>query len=270
MLAFLGDRAPWVRPADTGRSTNCLINNTGIYVHQAERGFHNYALPYSWDVRLGHKTKAAAVAELQDEIDVTQVRQILTEISYQPKALIGTESRRQVSKRLAAYYVPHNDGVAAGDLREYLAARLPDYMIPTYFTALESMPLTANGKIARDALPDPRLRSRSAGRGYVGPRTEMEAKLVSIWETVIGVAPIGVHDGFIELGGDSIMNVQIVAAARKRGIVFTSQQLFECSSIAALAETATEAKPPQLSRPRRSTIGEEELAELVERFSHHE
>ena len=67
MLAYLDRKVPWVRPEDTGRSTNCLINDTGIYVHKRERGFHNYELPYSWDVRLGHKTRAEALAELDDE-----------------------------------------------------------------------------------------------------------------------------------------------------------------------------------------------------------
>ncbi len=62
ILEFLKRRAPWVRPEDTGRSTNCLINDVGIYVHTRERGYHNYAWPYSWDVRLGHKERDAALA----------------------------------------------------------------------------------------------------------------------------------------------------------------------------------------------------------------
>ena len=60
---FLERRAPWVRPADTGRSTNCLVNAAGIHVHTTERGYHNYAEPYSWDVRLGHKTRDGAREE---------------------------------------------------------------------------------------------------------------------------------------------------------------------------------------------------------------
>jgi len=62
LYRYLEENAPWVRPADTGRSTNCLINVAGIQVHQTERGYHNYAEPYSWDVRLGHKTRAEALA----------------------------------------------------------------------------------------------------------------------------------------------------------------------------------------------------------------
>ncbi|MDX1418125.1 MAG: amino acid adenylation domain-containing protein, partial [Candidatus Promineifilaceae bacterium] len=65
---YLSTRVPWIRPKDTGRSTNCLINEAGIFVHQTERGYHNYALPYSWDVRLGHKTREEAMEELNDDI----------------------------------------------------------------------------------------------------------------------------------------------------------------------------------------------------------
>ncbi len=69
VLDFLKNKTPWTRPADTGRSTNCLINEAGIYVHLKERGYHNYAAPYSWDVRLGHKQRDSALGELVDNID---------------------------------------------------------------------------------------------------------------------------------------------------------------------------------------------------------
>ena len=85
MLEYLGKHAPWVRPSDTGRSTNCLINDVGIYVHRQERGFHNYAVPYSWDVRLQQKDRAQAVDELNDDIDQQRVSDILDEIDYRPK-----------------------------------------------------------------------------------------------------------------------------------------------------------------------------------------
>ena len=80
---YLTAETVWKRPADTGRSTNCLINDVGIYVHKKTRGFHNYALPYSWDVRLGHKRREAAMEELDDDIDVGRVRRILGEIGYE-------------------------------------------------------------------------------------------------------------------------------------------------------------------------------------------
>ncbi len=85
LYEFLEERAPWVRPADTGRSTNCLINVAGIQVHRSERGYHNYAEPYSWDVRLGHKTRDEALDELDDEIDELEVTGLLAEVGYEPK-----------------------------------------------------------------------------------------------------------------------------------------------------------------------------------------
>ena len=87
MYEYLENRLPWVRPADTGRSTNCLINDVGIYVHQIERGYHNYALPYSWDVRLGHKQRDEAMDELNDAIEEQRVKDILGEIGYTPEPL---------------------------------------------------------------------------------------------------------------------------------------------------------------------------------------
>ena len=85
MMEYLKSRVGWIRPADTGRSTNCLINDTGIYVHKLEKGFHNYSLPYSWDVRFGHKTRNDVLEELNDKIDRENVESILKEIGYSPK-----------------------------------------------------------------------------------------------------------------------------------------------------------------------------------------
>ena len=89
LYRYLEANAPWVRPADTGRSTNCLINVAGIQVHLRERGYHNYAEPYSWDVRLGHKTRDEALEELDDEVaggvDDPEVRLLLDTVGYRPK-----------------------------------------------------------------------------------------------------------------------------------------------------------------------------------------
>ena len=109
-----------MRPADTGRSTNCLINDLGIYVHQQERGFHNYALPYSWDVRLGHKTRDAALAELDDEIDPERMRRLLSDIGYS-EARIATAD---APAALAAFYVAV-DTLTDDEVRRQLLERCP-------------------------------------------------------------------------------------------------------------------------------------------------
>ncbi|MDJ0953252.1 MAG: amino acid adenylation domain-containing protein [Acidimicrobiia bacterium] len=245
LYEFLGTRAPWVRPGDTGRSTNCLINNTGIYVHTKERQFHNYALPYSWDVRLGHKTKEEALEELEDEIDLVQVRDILDQVGYELRDEgDGKDLLRSRDSRLVAYYVDPSDKVSSTAVRSYLAARLPDHMVPSYIVNLDVIPLTANGKVDRDALPDPRGHLSLSSDRYVPARNATERTLVGIWESVLGVDRIGVNDPFIELGGDSILNIQVVAAASDAGLVFTPQQLFQNPTIGELSKVATTGPSP--------------------------
>ena len=88
MYAALEESGTWSRPDDTGRSTNCLINAAGIYVHKIEQAHHNYAVPYSWDVRLGHKTREEAMEELDDPMDATELASItamLAEVGYEPR-----------------------------------------------------------------------------------------------------------------------------------------------------------------------------------------
>ncbi len=279
LYRFLDENAPWVRPADTGRSTNCLINNTGIFVHKSERRFHNYAMPYSWDVRLGHKTRDEALEELNDEIDVTQVRAILDEIGYEIEGQEeGVALMRGTETRLVAYYVADPDGLGSAELRAYLAERLPPQMVPSYLVPLEELPLTINGKVDRAALPDPRLRTVDPQR-YVAPRTPLEERLAAVWQDVLGIDRIGVYDPFIELGGDSILNIQIVARAKAAGVHFTPQQLFEHETIGALAEVVTVeevATPAPLPTPTRSGfsvaafpeagLSQAELDDLLETF----
>src|SRR5690606_17445751 len=102
MYAYLHSKG-WVKPKDTGRSTNCRINDLGIYIHKKQRGFHNYALPYSWDVRLDQKKREEAMHELDDDIDEAKVREMMAQIGYQEP-----EERTGIN-RLVAYYVADRD-----------------------------------------------------------------------------------------------------------------------------------------------------------------
>ena len=130
MLSYLQSRLPWVRPKDTGRSTNCLINDTGIYVHKKERGYHNYSLPYSWDVRLGHKQREEAIDELNDDINVEEVHKILEELNYTPRNSIKGEE-----KRLALYYTASSH-LSSENVKEYLSSLLPEWLRPVSYTHL--------------------------------------------------------------------------------------------------------------------------------------
>ncbi len=230
MLEYLRRKTPWVRPDDTGRSTNCLINEAGIYVHKKERGFHNYALPYSWDVRLGHKERDSALKELDDNIDKTRVHKMLKEVGYDPEE----KAYSTVDQRIAAYYVGDHE-YKSEEIRSFLSQSLPAFMMPAHFIRMDSFPLNATGKVDRGALPLPDMSRTGVSGEYAAPGTDAEQLLAEIWASVLGVEQVGIHDNFFDLGGDSILNIQIVARAARDGLEFTPGLLFQYPTVAELA-----------------------------------
>jgi amino acid adenylation domain-containing protein len=236
LMGYLDARLPWVRPSDTGRSTNCLINDVGINVHQREQGYHNYALPYSWDVRMGHKQREAALEELDDTIDETYVEAVLNQVGYIPSKNAGEQVM------LVGYYVSDTalDEIA---LTDYLAQRLPHNMVPARLIHLPRLPLSANGKIDRAALPPPAAkRGPDAGR-FVAPASDAERRLAAIWKDVLRLDAVGTKDDFFALGGDSIAAIQIVARANAIGLMLCSADIFDYPTIAGLAKCADGARP---------------------------
>ncbi len=234
VLNFLTTRTPWTRPSDTGRSTNCLINEAGIYIHKKERGYHNYAAPYSWDVRLGHKQRGSALKELEDDIDEARVHRMLKEIGYDP----DEKALSTLDRRIVAYYVGERE-FTPEELRKALARTIPAYMIPAFFLRMPSFPLNSTGKVDHRALPLPTANNQTRVTGYKGPRNGVEKMLTEIWQHVLGIERIGIHDNFFDLGGDSILNIQIVSRAVKAGIHITPALLFQNQTIAELADAAS-------------------------------
>ncbi len=142
-------------------------------------------------------------------------------------------------KHLVAYVVAADGStVDTGTLRESLGRTLPDYLVPSAFVVLDALPLNANGKVDRRALPEPSFESASSGR--TAPRTEREAVLAGIWADVLGLDRVGVEDNFFALGGDSILGIQVSARARKAGLSITTADLFRYQTIAALAPALTD------------------------------
>ncbi|WP_410598328.1 non-ribosomal peptide synthase/polyketide synthase [Amycolatopsis sp. lyj-90] len=149
-------------------------------------------------------------------------------------------------KHLVAYVVAADGSTVDTDvLRGTLGQTLPDYLVPSAFVVLDALPLNANGKVDRRALPEPRF--ESAESGGTAPRTEREAVLAGIWADVLGLDRVGVEDNFFALGGDSILSIQVSARARRVGLAITTADLFRHQTIAALAPTLTDvsAKPDQ-------------------------
>jgi amino acid adenylation domain-containing protein len=139
-------------------------------------------------------------------------------------------------RRRLVGYVVSPDGVTPDELRAHLRDRVPAFMVPPVFVTLDAMPLNPNGKVDRGRLPSPD-EAANAG-GHVAPRTPVEEALAAVWCQVLGRDQVGVEDNFFEIGGDSILAIQVVARAARAGLSLSARQLFEHNTVAALASVA--------------------------------
>ncbi len=185
--------------------------------------------------RIDHQVKIRGY-----RIELGEIETALRAHGQVREAVVVAREDRPGEKRLVAYVVPAAEGgttVSAAALRDQLQAGLPAYMIPSAFVFLEALPLTPNGKLDRKALPAPDGHLELAGE-YVPPRNPVEEQLCAIWQEVLRLERVGVHDNFFHLGGDSILSIQVVARAGGQGLRLTVKQLFEHQTIAALAAVA--------------------------------
>ncbi|MCP5015980.1 MAG: non-ribosomal peptide synthetase, partial [Ketobacter sp.] len=169
------------------------------------------------------------------QVKMRGLRIELGEIEIALKAISGISDSLTLvrNEQLVSYIVAQSD-VSTDQVRAQLRNSLPDYMIPSTVTILDRWPLTPNGKIDRNALPDPESNGRPP---YVAPRTATEEKLVEIWSEVLGVEHIGVHDSFFDLGGHSLLAARAVAKFRQAFEVdIQLRSLFELHTIADIAQ----------------------------------
>ncbi len=203
LLSYLDREAPWVRPTDTGRSTNCRVNDVGIHTHLLEQGYHNYAVPYAWDVRLGHKTRDEAIEELDDRLDPVEVDDMLSTIGYRPNVRHVLTAWIEVDERFEHTPTP-------AELRAHLAGVLPAHAIPAAFVVVDELPMAASGKLDTSVLPAPRLVNRRGPSLHVEPRTTLETEVIRAWEEILRIEPIGIDDDFFSLGGDSLAALEMI------------------------------------------------------------
>ncbi|MGP1384060.1 MAG: amino acid adenylation domain-containing protein [Thainema sp.] len=169
-------------------------------------------------------------------IELGEVESVLQQHPVVQRAVVVLREDQPGQKRLVAYVVVNNSTQDTQALQDYLAQRLPDYMVPSAIAVLDALPLTPNGKVDRQVLPVPEtLQSQSS---YAPPTTQAEQVLAQIWADVLGLEQVGIHDNFFSLGGDSILSIQVIAKANQAGLSLTPKQLFEHQTIAGLASVA--------------------------------
>ena len=146
--------------------------------------------------------------------------------------------------RLVAFVVTTEaPGPSTDDIRQFLQARLPDYLVPSAIVALDELPLTPSGKVDRRRLPETEVAQRT---GYLEPRDAVEAAIAGIWAEVLGVPRVGVNDDFFELGGHSILAGRVTSRLRKQlGIELSFGDLFAATTLARLAAVVRERQPQQ-------------------------
>lgn len=261
MVTYLKERVGWVRPPDTGRSTNCLINDVGIHIHKIEQGFHNYSLPYSWDVRLGHKQREEALEELEDDIDLERVNSILDKIGYRAEL-------EQEKPAILRAFITCSLEIEEAELQTWLQDRLPAYMHPNALTILKSMPLNANGKIDRKALY-PKAPNSVLNRPQ--DLTQFETRIADLWMKFVNADTVTKGDNFFKLGGDSLSAIRCVVEMRNLGIEVEPADLFRvpvleefCILVQTIPSTLETSKPtPKYLAPKSfSTIGNVQRSKL--------
>ncbi|MGW7057978.1 amino acid adenylation domain-containing protein [Streptomyces sp. NPDC054904] len=210
-------------------------------------------------VRRGDDGQYTFVGRVDDQVKVRGFRIELGEIEsalarhdgVDRAAVIVHEARPGV-KQLVAYVVPSGPaGTDSEALRGHVAELLPEYMVPAAVVTLATLPLMVNGKLDRKALPAPRF-TATARRAPAGEREEL---LCRLFAEVLGLTEVGVDQSFFELGGDSIISIQLVGRARKAGMRFTPRDVFTLKTVEALVAAVESAEEPEIAAAAAVTDG---------------
>src|SRR6185312_7110974 len=187
--------------------------------------------------RIDHQVKLRGY-----RIELGEVEAALRQHGKVREAVVSLGEDAAGEKRLAAYIVSEAQPPATvSELRDFLRAKLPAHMIPGAFVLLDELPLTANGKVDRQALPVPEQKRPELAEAYEAPRTAVEEIVAGIWAQVLGVERVGRNDNFFELGGHSLLATQVISRVRQAcGVEVGLRRIFESATVAGLAESVEE------------------------------
>jgi thioester reductase-like protein len=182
-------------------------------------------------------------------VELGEIEAALREGAGVAQAVVVVREDEPGERRLVAYVT--GEGVDAEGLRAALQAELPDYMTPAAIVVLESIPLNANGKVDRKALPEPEYTRRE----WRAPRTPQEEILCSLFAETLGLDRVGIDDNFFVLGGDSLTSIRLVSRCRSEGIVLTPRDVFLYQTVEQIAAASTkQGSLPRLDLPSQVTL----------------
>jgi amino acid adenylation domain-containing protein len=182
-------------------------------------------------------------------IELGEIESVLCQHPGVGEAVVVAREDVPGDKRLVAYLVAASQNSSVSELRGFLKAKLPEYMIPSIFMFQDALPLTSNGKIDRKSLPAPDRNRDGLEQVYVAPRSPTEEILAGIWAEVLKLDQVGVHDNFFELGGHSLLATQIVSRIRSAfSIELPLRHLFQSPTVAEMAVIITENQAKRASK----------------------
>jgi acyl carrier protein len=183
--------------------------------------------------RLDHQVKLRGY-----RIELGEIEAVLTQHTAVRESVVLAREDVPGARGLVAYIIPRQaPPPTTRELRSFLQAKLPNYMVPSTFVMLAALPLTPNGKVDRRALPAPDQERPLLEEAFVAPRTPVEEALAGIWADVLGLTQVGIHDHFLELGGHSLLATQIIARLREAfQVELPLRSLFEAPTVADQAE----------------------------------
>jgi acyl carrier protein len=195
--------------------------------------------------RIDHQVKLRGF-----RIELGEIESVLHTLSGVKDAVVTVREDQTGEKRLIGYLVTEDSTKPnLGELRSFLKAKLPDYMIPSSFVLLEAFPLTPNAKIDRCALPPPEGMELDRGKSHVAPRTPIEAAVARIWAVVLGQEKVGIHDNFFDLGGHSLSATRVISRLQNAfHVEIPLRRLFESPTVADLANSIDSAIRPGQQR----------------------
>jgi amino acid adenylation domain-containing protein len=180
-------------------------------------------------------------------VELAEIEAVLRGHPSVRQAAVTAATDNGATTRLAGYYVAAEGcRLAPDEVRRFLKEHLPEHMTPATLTALECLPLTANGKIDERALPDPDKAAAAGTSRFVPPRDPSEERLVEIWKEVLGVERVGIHEDFFDLGGHSLLATQVISRVQSAlQVQLPLRVIFEAPTVAGLAEALSRSQEEQ-------------------------